>query len=308
MRLLFRMSACGLVAATATGGPVRDCGVPHALDEAMRDNAVILLQSTHTLTAQVNKSSAGHATAQKTTSARRSASSSALSHTHVSVNNALVDKALVQVYYETRCPYSIEFLNDSLRQAWGDPDLRTRMTVKLYPYGNAQAIAEEDISEGFHFWHPNASYPYISCQHEEAECFGNMIEACAIDMLKDQELHVPYVLCMSSYQSNVGFEKASYECGQELQVNMTLIKNCVESDRGYELILGFGNLSSKANFSGVPYVLVQTNQTNDASLLEAVCKSLTLPRPTICANYSADVSEETGGGSGCGDSESGSLC
>lgn len=225
-----------------------------------------------------------------------------------------VDVAQVEIYYETSCPYSLMFLNETLRAAWDDENLTARMDVKLFPFGNAQSIPEENISEGYHFWHEDATYPITVCQHGETECLGNSIQACAIDELKDQQKYVPFVICMASYGYQMGVEKTSYECGQKQNVDMKSLKKCVESGRAAELIEAYGNATRKTfssfNASGVPFTVVQGNSINgddgEPHLFEHVCSWLKEPRPAYCRNYITPSG--AGDELACGDSKEGKAC
>lgn len=222
--------------------------------------------------------------------------------------NETVETATVEIYYETLCPYSLQFLNETLRAAWEDDNLTARMNVNLYPYGNAQRVPESMISEGYHFWHEDARYPITICQHDTSECSGNLVQACAIDILKDQRKSVPYVICMASYGTSTGWEKSSYACGQEIGLDMEEVKICVNSDWGSKLIAHAGTVTqtafSKFNASGVPFIVVQGNSTVNSTLFEPVCSWLKEPRPSVCTKY-ADKKKEPD--SGCGGGE-GSLC
>ena len=66
------------------------------------------------------------------------------------------------------------------------------MSIKLVPYGNARETKNPDGSFNF------------TCQHGEIECEGNLIEACIIDMAKnDPEIYFPVIRCMENSDNPV---------------------------------------------------------------------------------------------------------
>ena len=67
----------------------------------------------------------------------------------------------VDIFYETRCPFSLRFLNETLREVWDDQNFWKVMDVKLHPFGNARELPSNMVSKGYHFWHTKAKYPLI---------------------------------------------------------------------------------------------------------------------------------------------------
>jgi len=210
-------------------------------------------------------------------------------------------KVLVEIYYETKCPFCEDLLNTTLREAWDDVELRKSMDIKLYPFGNAANLSKSQVSKGYHFWHPDASYPVIVCQHGEAECLGNRIHVCASDVLKDSAKFVPFVICMASYGTLAGAELSSYECGKELNISMKEIKECVDSKKGLDLIVSMAATTRAANISHVPWVLVNGKHTDNETLLSPVCDAIKGIKPKVCPthkNHTTEGKDEKDGGSG----------
>jgi interferon gamma-inducible protein 30 len=210
--------------------------------------------------------------------------------------------AKVEIYYETLCPYCTHLFNDSVRPIFEDKELSKRVDFHLYPFGNALVLAKENISEGYQFWHKDAIYPVFKCQHGEQECLGNMIQACAIDELKKVELYLPMTICMSSYDTAFGIEKTSYECGQQLGIDMKRIKQCANSRTGSELLSEYGDASTSENLNRtyVPWVVVNGVHEEDADggeLLKPLCAVLEDPKPEMCK----DVLGKKAKLAGCGD-------
>lgn len=207
----------------------------------------------------------------------------------------------VDIYYETRCPFSLEFINTTLREAWEDQELWKHIDVKLHPFGNAHMIEEKMISEGYHFWHPHNDYPIIICQHDDMECLGNRLQACAIDLLNDSTKYIPFVICMSSYGTAAGLELTSFECGKKHGVDMDEIKACADSKRGHNLAMSAGRSTVTANVSHVPWLTVNGNHTTNDTLLAPVCDLLSESKPKACKKGDRHI-VEAGKKGGCGGS------
>jgi len=209
------------------------------------------------------------------------------SSSHKAVDIPATKVVKLEIYYETLCPYCLSLFNESVREIFKDEELMKRVDIHIYPFGNAMVIAKENISKGYQFWHEQAVYPVFKCQHEDQECLGNMIQACAIDQLKTPELYVPLTICMSSFGSQFGIEKTSYECGVQLGIDMHSIKDCVDSRTGSELLAELGNESTRPelNRTHVPWVVingVHEDAADDGKLLEPLCLGLEEPRPSLC--------------------------
>jgi len=246
---------------------------------------------------------------------------------------ATVPDVRVDVFYEVLCPYSQQFFSDGLGPVWNETELRSRIDLRLYPYGNAQTQPATQVSEGFHFWHQELYQPgfdYVfNCQHGPDECFGNMIHACAIQHFADPEVYMPLFFCMMSRPSHSS-EKSSFECAQALGLNISDIRTCVLGSQGNQLLNNVGVQTSNLrvrpqNESSVwvPWVLINGAHNEIAEsdgnsgvrgrLLKQLCLAMQDPLPAVCAATpaAANTTEATGeaaASGGCGGSSEGSLC
>ena len=99
------------------------------------------------------------------------------------------DKVLVELYFESLCPYCQQFILGSLKTAASTKDLWTIADFKAYPYGNARTIQ-------------NGSSWSFTCQHGVNECYGNMIEACAINTYDWYTQALPFIICLEGGAPN----------------------------------------------------------------------------------------------------------
>jgi interferon gamma-inducible protein 30 len=99
------------------------------------------------------------------------------------VRSAADDKVLVELYFESLCPYCHNFLVGPIKKALATKDIWLISDFKLYPYGNARTTKN------------GTSYSF-TCQHGVAECQGNMIEACALNMYDYYSAALPFIVCL----------------------------------------------------------------------------------------------------------------
>jgi interferon gamma-inducible protein 30 len=188
----------------------------------------------------------------------------------------------IDIFYESQCPFSLEFLNTSLREAYNDKDFWNSMSLRLHPAGNALAYKSSDLSPGYHFWHPDAEYPKIMCQHGSMECLGNRIQACVIALHPEAKDHVPFIMCMASYGLHAGVEMTSYACGQKLGIDMDAVKMCTDSPQAHAMMVAIGKTTRSANVTHVPWVTLDDEHTKDDAFFTPVCDAIGEDAPTVC--------------------------
>lgn len=115
-------------------------------------------------------------------------------------DNTNKSKIKVDVYYETLCPDSIQFL---LRQLVPNYDrIKDKADLRLYPFGKAQVNCFLSIIFTFptfcfvlnQFFESGNSYEFY-CQHGPKECRGNMIHCCVLHQ-NGYDVSLPFIKCM----------------------------------------------------------------------------------------------------------------
>jgi len=214
-------------------------------------------------------------------------------------------KLSIDLYYESLCPFCRQLFTKGLKPLLEDKDLSQQIDLHLYPFGNAQLMPTEQVSDGWKFWHPDdmgQGYEYVvKCQHGADECFGNKIQACALK-LNTRETANAFITCMES--SNFGLELASHSCAQNLTVDLDPIRKCVQGKDGNAALTEMGiytqNLSEPAGpHKYVPWVVIDGKHDDDAELdgdegysgflLQQVCAQLEIPKPTACSNIKLEM-------------------
>lgn len=201
----------------------------------------------------------------------------------------------INLYYETRCPDCIEFINGTLAPLWRTKSLQGLLNVTMNPYGNAMSVPTVNVSEGYKFFHPEttgAGWDYVHiCQHGTDECFGNLVQACAIKNT-EQSKYMELILCMAA-KPDWGIEKASYECMTSAGIDPKPIKECASSPVGNKLMAEFGLETGKVQGrTGTPWVMVDgINLPNVADLLKTACGKLG-NGPEDCAPFGKTQSQD----------------
>eukprot|EP00747_Dinoflagellata_sp_TGD_P209793 gnl/TRDRNA2_/TRDRNA2_83165_c0_seq1.p1 gnl/TRDRNA2_/TRDRNA2_83165_c0~~gnl/TRDRNA2_/TRDRNA2_83165_c0_seq1.p1 ORF type:complete len:456 (+),score=82.82 gnl/TRDRNA2_/TRDRNA2_83165_c0_seq1:2-1369(+) len=167
----------------------------------------------------------------------------------------------------------------------------------LYPFGNAKATPTANVSKGYLWWHPEAELPHVQgvvqCQNGEEECFGNMIHACALHRMgENHRLIVPFLSCMAKRPTE-SIEKSSFDCAEELGVDLDTIKSCVHSPEANRVMFRLeersNNLEPKRAY--VPWVTVNGRHIvsmEEGNMVSGLCTALLGSRlgamPKACAD------------------------
>lgn len=87
---------------------------------------------------------------------------------------------VVNVFYETDCPFSEGFVTDEVGPMMSDPNcLQNEIKLNWVPWGNAQEA--------------NGA---VLCQHGPDECFGNRLHICAEEMFGGDDVGMTnFVVC-----------------------------------------------------------------------------------------------------------------
>ncbi|KAL3892308.1 hypothetical protein ACJMK2_004525 [Sinanodonta woodiana] len=123
------------------------------------------------------------------------------------------------LYYESLCPDCRNFFADQLNLAY--TKVGGIMNLTLVPYGNAR---EKQVGSRWEF----------DCQHGKEECVGNIIETCAIYIIKNITVYYPFIHCMETTDGLP--EDAAAKCATKFKgIDLDKIMGCSKSSLGNEL-------------------------------------------------------------------------
>lgn len=204
-------------------------------------------------------------------------------------------KVNIDVYYETKCPGCVMFINTTLEPLWRTAGMKDVLQISLFTYGNAMTIPVANISQGYKFWHPDttgAGYDNVHiCQHGNDECFGNMVQLCAKD-LGDNDKYMELVFCMTATtMQGYSMEKSSFDCMHKANINPDAVKGCVRGPKGNSLMTEVGKQTNALKGRlGTPWVMINSVHASDdllmnsTLLLQSVCTHVSNV-PVPCAQW-----------------------
>lgn len=140
----------------------------------------------------------------------------------------------------------------------------------MLPYGNAKTLNG-----------------VVSCQHGEAECKFNMVEACGIKHLPDK--YMPFIFCVEGANPNKVADMSVIikSCTNNTTV-ATNIANCYGGGSGSEGKAAIAEAAAQTallNHAYTPWVVINGQHAggNEANFKQAICKAYTgTDRPTSC--------------------------
>ncbi|KAI5646334.1 gamma interferon inducible lysosomal thiol reductase (GILT) domain-containing protein [Phthorimaea operculella] len=154
--------------------------------------------------------------------------------------------------------------------------LHEHVTVQYVPFGNAMSI--------------DSGYGGFKCQHGDEECFGNIVQDCALDALNQRGASdlekLDYVACeMDTYAATRG----DLQCVVRAKVMPDAIQECLNSGRGTALQLNSEYLTKLVHPKFIPTVTI--NGVFDQRVQDSANKDLFgtlcayLPNAPACARY-----------------------
>jgi len=182
----------------------------------------------------------------------------------------------VALYYESLCPGCRSFITDQIAKAV--KEVGDIMTVDLVPFGNAH---EDQSGDSWKF----------TCQHGESECQGNLMETCAMTVLKDFKSYWPFVLCLESNSGD--FDSLGKQCAAKTKVDFSAISACMTGPQGNEAEHMMAQKTENLNppHQYTPWIVVDGKHNEviqrraQMNLVKYVCEQYTGTKPAACSQY-----------------------
>lgn len=181
------------------------------------------------------------------------------------------------LYYESLCPGCRDFIKEQLYKTYLNLGENV-MNLSLVPYGNAE---ERKMSGGG--WK-------FECQHGKMECVGNLIETCALYLVKNKTASFEFIHCMEGIGE---YPRAAKECAPKFSLDYDKIMACANGNQGnqleHEMALITSQLSPPHEY--VPWVTlngVHTNKIQDEAmddLMSLICDAYKGPKPDACKRH-----------------------
>lgn len=178
------------------------------------------------------------------------------------------------LYLESLCPDCKDFVVNQLYPTF--KSIGSIMNLEIVPYGNAQ---EQQVGSKWQF----------TCQHGIEECYGNLIETCAIYYHSNTSVYLPFIHCVEA-SSSIPRESAA-GCAEKLGLDYSQIKSCADGPLGnsleHKMALKTDALQPPHKY--VPWVTlngVHTKQIQSEAVQDLeglICKTYQgSPKPAAC--------------------------
>ena len=171
-------------------------------------------------------------------------------------------KKKIEVHLESLCPDCQVFIAKSFIPFAKASQHELLADVIFYPYGNAKQTFD---GKNWKF----------TCQHGANECFGNLIETCAVKKFSS-EVGFKFLTCIEGALSYFGkdFTKTANYCLTNYPTEKTTLWNCVNSSEGNQLLHEVGlvldNLQPPHQY--VPWIVV--DGVHDRAIEDEIIKNM----------------------------------
>jgi interferon gamma-inducible protein 30 len=162
---------------------------------------------------------------------------------HLADSETDAQKVKVDLYFQTICHDSRQFIVDQVKAAQNTADFWKICDFDLYPYGNANRRKKGDEWE-------------IICQHGPKECEGNILETCTLKLYEKYSQAIPFIICLEEGAPN--WDTAGAACAAKGGLDWSKITGCASSETGhkYELEMADATESLNPQRTEVPWILI----------------------------------------------------
>ena len=182
------------------------------------------------------------------------------------------------LYTETLCPYCILFISNQLYPTF--KSIGSIMNLEIVPYGNAK---EQQVGDKWQF----------TCQHGIEECYGNLIETCAIHYHQNISVYLPFIHCIElDVSKKLTPRQSAPACAEKLGLDYSQIKSCADGPLGNSLEhkMGLKTRALQPPQTYVPWLTLngvhnkQIQYAAQHELEELICRTYQgSPKPAACS-------------------------
>ena len=187
---------------------------------------------------------------------------------------AKAEEVRFTLYMESLCSDCVNFIKQQLWPAF--IGVGSIMNLALVPYGNANETEHGGKWE-------------FECQFGEEECYGNIIETCAIYFYPESAKHFPFIHCIEASSALPRYSAPG--CAQKCGLHYFQIKACADGPLGnsleHEMAVKTENLDPPHDH--VPWVTLNGVHTDkiqekaEQNLIKLICDTYQgTPIPPAC--------------------------
>jgi len=182
----------------------------------------------------------------------------------------------IDIYYETKCPFSQQFIDGEVKPALADPTcVFQHVHINWEPYGNVQDTGGA-----------------LVCQHGGDECFGNKLHLCAKKEFRgnDEGLN-QWITCHVSFLSASPANRAQDIGGYQNcpGADAQKLTQCATDPAIFEDFRKVGQETQAAHSEHMPWAITAIGQPNlQGQLVQGICQMYgtgalaAYPKPACC--------------------------
>lgn len=174
----------------------------------------------------------------------------------------------VDVYYESLCPDSQEFITKQLWPTYKKLYNTDVFNVSLYSYGNAFS---KYVDGEWNF----------TCQHGPTECYLNIVQTCATHLNPKPVDYVQFITCMMMHST----EARARICARHYRFDVAAIFKCAHGKLGNTLEYDVGKRTPAHNF--IPWIVVNSEDGDEINN-----KALKDFKGLVCSTYEGEKPEQ----------------
>lgn len=191
----------------------------------------------------------------------------------------LLQTVPITLYYEALCPDSIKFFTEQLTPTYRDLNRDVNLDLQLIPFGKSQIHQQPD------------NRVTMECRHGPNECYGQKIQACAIENLKgNQQRLIEFVDCLMMSSKDKNLPYPTKKCANQFSVDVNILEQCANGTEVDKLLLENERLTNmlKPALSSVPTIVFKNqfmkddNDKAQNNFKGILCKYIDSPKPKAC--------------------------
>ena len=172
-------------------------------------------------------------------------------------------KVEVYLFYEVLCSTCVLYIIDELNKFHQKEDLMRITNLHMEAFGNGRVLTRDPPT----FW----------CQHGENECYGNMVELCAVHHFPNS--YWKFIMCQE-LAGKFGDDQVK-KCASDAGLPVEEILECAKGEEGPLLHLQAADLTPPEH-TYVPWVTVNGVLQNGKTLVSMVCDAYEGEKPESC--------------------------
>eukprot|EP01084_Bolivina_argentea_P084097 152190_1 len=191
-------------------------------------------------------------------------------------------KISVNLYLESCCPNTQDFITNSLAPLWNTDGLKNIVNITISFWGKQQ-----------YYYNKTTNIYHYACQHGYNECVGQQLEDCIIHLYPNSNQNIPFVIKLETEMKRMDCQNSTHCTCDIVQLSETLIsqtpgnfgmnwndiENCRNNVTRVNIIeIQESTFTAKTKLNYVPWITVNGKHTPQIqsqcqnSLIDCICE------------------------------------